>query len=152
MVPLYFTFNKRFLRTTMSTLTLSMAGRGWSFNAIWLTLSSGGSELKIQGWGKNACTTYFGHISSMEALIFIKFEIYDHKIVLDHQPKRVNLRCLTKIQIRVNKNEENAVFGHCWIDTKKSYFIHFCQSGQNIMSLLKRNIQIPPPLSTDWHH
>ena len=23
--------------------------------------------------------------------------------------------------------------------------------GQNIMSLLLRNIQIPPPSSTDWH-
>ena len=32
---------------------------------------------------------------------------------------------LTKIQIRVNKNQENAFFGHFWIDTKKSYFINF---------------------------
>ena len=43
-----------------------------------LTLSRGG--------GKNACATYFGHISSMEARIFMKFETYVHKIVLDHQP------------------------------------------------------------------
>ena len=28
---------------------------------------------------------------------------------------------------------------------QKIYFIHFFQSGQNIMSLLKRNIQIPSP-------
>ena len=37
------------------------------------------------GGGKNACATYFGHISSMEARIFIKFETYVHKIILDHQ-------------------------------------------------------------------
>ena len=46
----------------------------------------GGPELMIQGGGKNACATYFGHISSMEAWIFMKFEIYVHKIVFDHQP------------------------------------------------------------------
>ena len=40
----------------------------------------------IQGGGKNACGTYFGHISSTEARIFMKFETYVHKIVLDHQP------------------------------------------------------------------
>ena len=51
-----------------------------------LTLSRGGPELTIQGGGKNACATYFGHISSMEARIFMKFETYVHKIVLDHQP------------------------------------------------------------------
>ena len=44
-------------------------------------------ELRIQvGEGKNACATYFGHISSMEARIFMKFETYVHKIVLEHQP------------------------------------------------------------------
>ena len=58
-------------------------------------------------------------------------------------------RTLIKIQIRVNKNQENAFFGHFWIDTKKSYFIHFFKTGQNIMSLLKQNIQITPPLWTD---
>ena len=41
----------------------------------------GGPELS-----KNACATYFGHISSMEARIFMKFETYIHKIVPDHQP------------------------------------------------------------------
>ena len=56
-----------------------------------------------------------------------------------------------EIAPRVNKNEENAFFGDFWIDTKKSCFIHFFKAGKNIMSLLKRNIQIPPPLSTDWH-
>ena len=56
---------------------------------------------------------------------------------------------LTKIQKRVNKKQENAFFGDFLIDTKKSYFIHFFKPGQNIMSLLKQNIQIPPPLSTD---
>ena len=51
-----------------------------------LTLSRGGPELTIQGGGgKNACATYFGHISSMEAQIFMKFYTYLHKIVLDHQ-------------------------------------------------------------------
>ena len=64
--------------------------------------------------------------------------------------KYVHLRCLTKIQIQVNKNQENAFFGHFWIDTKKSYFIHFCQSGQNIMSLLKQNIHFWPICLTDW--
>ena len=38
------------------------------------------------GGGKNACATYFGHISSMEAQIFMKFETNVHKIVLAHQP------------------------------------------------------------------
>ena len=33
-----------------------------------------------------ACATYFGHISSMEAQIFMKFETYVYKIVFDHQP------------------------------------------------------------------
>ena len=41
----------------------------------------------IQGGGvKNACATYFGHISSMEARIFMKFVTYIHKIEIDHQP------------------------------------------------------------------
>ena len=51
-------------------------------------------------------------------------DLYIHKIVLDHFFDR---------------------------HQKKSYFIHFFKPGQNIMSLLKRNIQIQPPLSTDWH-
>ena len=51
-----------------------------------LTLSRGGPELTIQGGDQNACATYFGYISSMEARIFMKFETYVHKIVLDHQP------------------------------------------------------------------
>ena len=42
-----------------------------------LTLSRGGPELSA---------TYFGHISSMEARIFIKFETKVHKVVLNHQP------------------------------------------------------------------
>ena len=50
-----------------------------------LALSRGGPELTIQGGGQNACATYFGHISSMEARIFMKFETYVHKIILDHQ-------------------------------------------------------------------
>ena len=37
------------------------------------------------GGGKNACGTYFGHISSTEAPIFMKFETYVYKIVFDHQ-------------------------------------------------------------------
>ena len=37
------------------------------------------------GGGKNACATYFGHISSTEARIFMKFETYVHKIVTDHK-------------------------------------------------------------------
>ena len=41
---------------------------------------------RFRGGSKNACATYFGHISSMEAQIFLKFETYVHKIVLDHQP------------------------------------------------------------------
>ena len=57
-------------------------------NKFWVQPYPGGGILSwsFREGGKNACTTYFGHISSMEALIFIKFEIYDHKIVLDHQP------------------------------------------------------------------
>ena len=53
---------------------------------IFTPIQGGGPELTIQGGGKNGCATYFGHISSMEARIFMKFETYDHKIVLDHQP------------------------------------------------------------------
>ena len=33
--------------------------------------------------------------------------------------------------------------------SEKSYSIKIFKPGQNIMSVLKRNIQIPPPLSTD---
>ena len=58
---------------------------------------------------------------------------------------------LKKIKKQVNKNQENAFYGHFWIDTKKSYFIHFFKPGKNILSLLKQNIQIPSPLSTDWY-
>ena len=47
--------------------------------------------------------------------------------------KHADLRCLTKLLIQVNKNQENAFF----------YFIHFCQSGQNIMSLLIQPIDTP---------
>ena len=49
------------------------------------------------------------------------------------------------------KNQERVLFGHFWIDTKKSYFIQMFKPAQNIMSLLLQNIQIPPPSSTDWH-
>ena len=59
--------------------------------------------------------------------------------------------CLTNIQKRVKKNQERAFFGHFLTGPKKSYSIQIFKSGQNIVSLLKRNIQIPPPLSTDWH-
>ena len=47
------------------------------------------------------------------------------------------------------KDQERAFFGHFLIDAKKSYFIQIFKPGQNIMSLLKQNIQIPPPLSSD---
>ena len=40
----------------------------------------------LMDWGKNPCATYFCHISSIEARIFMKFETYVHKIILDHQP------------------------------------------------------------------
>ena len=52
---------------------------------------------------------------------------------------------LTKILKQVKKKSRKGVF----LDTQKSYFIQIFKPGQNIMSLLKRNIQIPPPLSTD---
>ena len=52
-----------------------------------LTLSRGGSWAdRSGGGGKNACATYFGHISSTDARIFMKFETYIPKIVLNHQP------------------------------------------------------------------
>ena len=56
---------------------------------------------------------------------------------------------LTKIQKRVNKNQENAFSAIFELTPKNVFFIYFGQSGQNIMSLLNWNIQIPPPLSTD---
>ena len=62
----------------------------------------------------------------------MKFETYVHKIVLDHQPNFHKDPCKD-----AHARDEN------------THFIHFCQSGQNIMSPLKRNIQIPPSLSTN---
>ena len=56
---------------------------------------------------------------------------------------------LKKVQKRVKRIQERAIFGHFLLDTKRSYLIKIFKPGQSIMSLLKRNIQIPPPLSTD---
>ena len=90
----------------------------------------------------------------------MKFETYVHKIVLDHQPnfhkdpckdaraRGENARTCDALQrfksesTRIKKMRFSAIF-------ILFTFIHFFQSGQNIMSLLKRNNQIPPPLSTD---
>ena len=54
-------------------LKLSHTKQGFPFTFP-LNSIQGGPELTIQGGGKNACATYFGHISSMEARIFMKFE------------------------------------------------------------------------------
>ena len=64
-----------------------LASKVASLSIIHLTLSRGG--------GKNACATYFGHISSMEARIFMKFETYVHKIEVDHQPNFHNDPCVS---------------------------------------------------------
>ena len=48
--------------------------------------------------------------------------------------KRAHLRCLTKIQIRVNKNQENAFFGDFWIDTKKVILFTFSKQAKNYES------------------
>ena len=45
---------------------------------ISLTLSRGGSWAGDSGGGRNACATYFDHISSTVARIFMKFETYVH--------------------------------------------------------------------------
>ena len=59
--------------------------------------------------------------------------------------------CLTKIQKRVNKNEKqmrlSAIF-----ELKQKNVICISKPGQNIISLLKQNIQIPSSLSSDRHH
>ena len=47
------------------------------------------------------------------------------------------------------QKSKKCVFRPFFNGHQKSYFIHFRQSGQNIMSRLERNIQIPPPLSTN---
>ena len=67
--------------------------------------------------------------------------------MFDHQPKDPCKDARAKIQIRVNKNQENTFFGLFCIYTKKVILFKFSK----VMSLLKRNIQIPFPLSTDWH-
>ena len=99
---------------------------------------------------KNAIFDEFGgHIvgeMSVKLIINPQINIYNNtKWLLITHPDTIIFK------IRVNKNQENAFFGDIWIDTKKSCFIHFFKAGKNIMSLLKQNIQIPPPLSTDWH-
>ena len=75
----------------------------------------------------------------MEALIFLKFDTSVHEIVLDHQPNFHKDPC--KDARARGENARTCEALHFWIDTKKSYFIHFFKPGQNIMSLLKRNIQ-----------
>ena len=48
-----------------------------------------------------------------------------------------------------SQKKEKRFLGPFRKDTKKSYFIQIFKPGKNIMSLL--NIQILPPISTDWH-
>ena len=59
---------------------------------------------------------------------------------------------LSKIQKRVKKNQERAFFVPFLNRHQKNYYIQFFKPGQNIMSVLRRNIQIPPPLSTGFWH
>ena len=98
----------------------------------------------------------------MEAWIFMKFQTYVHKIVLDHQPnfhkdpckdaraRNKNARTCDALKrfrsesTKIKKMRFSAFFEY----TPNKIILFTCQSGQNIMSLLKRNIQISPPLST----
>ena len=59
---------------------------GWKARNSSFLSNRGSFNLIKGGGGKNAWATYFGHISSMEARIFMKFEANVHKILLDHQP------------------------------------------------------------------
>ena len=120
---------------------------GWTQWNSWCS-----TEVKHKAWELYA--TYFGLISSMEAWIFMNFETYVNKIELDHQPN------FHKFSKNARARGENAFtcgafqkFRNESLKIKKMhfYFIHFLKPGKNIMSLLKRNIQIPPPLSTDGH-
>ena len=59
--------------------------------------------------------------------------------------------CESNLSRRGSWADDSCVFWPFLNRHKKNYFIHFWQSGKNIMSLLKRNIKILPSLSTDWH-
>ena len=110
----------------------------------------------IQGGAKTPALHIF-IFASMEARSFMKFETYVHKIVLDHQPNFHKVPCkdaraLGKTRALAmpykdsdpsQQKSRKCVFRPC------VNIHHFCQSGQNIMSLLKQNIQIPPTLSSD---
>ena len=92
----------------------------------------------------------------------MKFETYFHKIVLDQQPnfhkdpckdahaRDKNARTCDALKrfrsesTKIKKIRFSGIFE--W--TPNKIILITCQSGQNIMSLLKRNIQISPPLST----
>ena len=55
--------------------------------AITLRTMSVNPILTVQGGGaKTPALLFFGNISSTEARIFMKFQTYVHKIVVDHQP------------------------------------------------------------------
>ena len=81
----------------------------------------------------------------------MKFETYVHKMILNHQlnfykdpckdacAQGENARTCDALQRFRSDSEKN----------KEMRFIHFFKPGQNIMSLLKQNIQILPPLLTD---
>ena len=91
---------------------------------------------------------YFAHISSTEARIFMKFETYVHKIVLDHQP-------IFRAKIRVHEAKTRALAmpykdsDPSQQKSRKCVFRSFMNRHQKklfIMSLLKGNIQNAPPL------
>ena len=76
----------------------------------------------------------------MEARIFMKYETFVQMIDLTtnqifikirekmrvHEAKTRALGMPYKNSQTSQQTQENAFFGHFWIDTKKSYFIHFC--------------------------
>ena len=71
----------------------------------------------------------------MEARIAMKFETYAHKIVGYHQ---------------LNFHEDPCKDARARVKNARTYdTLQKFKPGQNIMSLLKWNIQIPPPLSID---
>ena len=83
-----------------------------------------------------ACTTYFGHISTMEAWIFMKFETYVYKIVFDHQPNFHKDPCKDahmmpyKNSDRSQQKSRKYVFRPFWKNTKKSFLFTFSNQAK----------------------
>ena len=99
--------------------------------------------------------------SSIESLFFtaifsevglIKCTFVKNKFCknFENWPSNLNF-CLPYKNSETSQKKSRKGLFRPFLDTQKSNFIQIFEPGQNIMSLLIRNIQIPPPLSTDSH-